>query len=642
MSVSSGKSVGASRGGSLLSRSSVSVRSVTPVTPAYFDDSDSARERAVHTFPSGTDAKSRVINRAKSNVNRGISHIRAILGIHATIVALLSEMETLAREAAEESSTKKQRRKSSKKFAKIDKQIRDLIAGGDEVVSELLPGASLLAGNKVAIMPALNDRRGKPHVSADGRYITYTTRDGKVYQDDLETEQRALLSGDGLSEFDPAANAGGDLVVFERSGELFLYDRTLNKTKSLMESSDEKIIDRFVMSADGSTLVLSMVVKKEEEDEEKRNLIVFSLEEKKERVIELSFDSSISHISLSPNGSKAALCSYVGGEEKIFVVDCESKDEANSTIPVQSGDQHPPERQQKPPARKRKADQAFPQDSGISKGGGFSKLVGVSDDGRLYVIRGPIGKNRKGSESQLLEYSVETGSFRRIKSAEGTYTVEEVIPNNDGSSLFLIGSKDEEEGVPGTGQQLFRIDIESCKVRQLTDKSGGLDIKTTFPAAIAADGSTIVYEEISGALVKLNLGGGAGTIEVEAGTTQQRRFTKMIYAIQSIVKGLGGFVLTSKRAANNALSRVKKDSEEIERTINELLAALPELQELYLTLREEAFDQKISGGQLSNEEEAERVAKRLAGEIFLNKKDALGAHSSIDGEIAMKLLDSQS
>ncbi|MCB0333660.1 MAG: hypothetical protein KDD55_09190, partial [Bdellovibrionales bacterium] len=209
--------------------------------------------------------KSRVFQRAKLNVNDGVSVLNTADGALGQMSSLLERMAQLAEQAANGSLTFSQRKSLQQEYAALDQEIRRITESTTFNGMHLLKGdysqashSQLVQGVDALVIGATPSY---VDVSENGRFVVYTApfsdANTKVVFDTQTGEQRSIDMGAARTLL--GVSNTGDFYLANGTSSIERYSYSDNNVSTIFTAADSGafMTDSFSVSADGSTIAFA-------------------------------------------------------------------------------------------------------------------------------------------------------------------------------------------------------------------------------------------------------------------------------------------------------------------------------------------------------------------------------------------------
>ncbi len=193
---------------------------------------------------------SRVLGRARLNIDDGISQLSTADGTYQSASELLMRMQELAEQSVSGALSSAQRRSLDSEFDQLKSEIQRLQVGTIFNGNKVLQGgpsqkSAEIIGGSVGSSPAL---------SSDGRILTYMDPLGRLRQRDLISGSDQTITSD-VGQF--SVDATGTTIAFINSNqELKTYNRNTGVTQTWTATGDLNNVTFLDISDDGSTVAL--------------------------------------------------------------------------------------------------------------------------------------------------------------------------------------------------------------------------------------------------------------------------------------------------------------------------------------------------------------------------------------------------
>jgi flagellin len=134
-------------------------------------------DSAAQAVASGLGVSSRVANRARMNINDGISYLQTAEGTLSSGADIMARMQELAAQSASGSLSSTQRSALATEFNQLSSELTRLKGATRFNNTQILNGAP----SSSSVSQLNTATGGLTRMSADGRYMTYSTATGYLY-----------------------------------------------------------------------------------------------------------------------------------------------------------------------------------------------------------------------------------------------------------------------------------------------------------------------------------------------------------------------------------------------------------------------------------------------------------------------------
>ena len=193
---------------------------------------------------------SRVLGRARLNIDDGISQLSTIEGAYQSASELLFRMQELAEQSVNGSFSAAQRQSLDSEFEQLKQEIQRLQGGTVFNGSKVLNGGPSQKSAEVLASSVGSD----PNLSSDGRIMTYMDSLGRLRQRDLVSGQDRTITAD-VSQFVVDAT-GTNIAYLNGNTELITYNRDTGVSRTWTVTGDLNNVVNLDISDDGTTVAL--------------------------------------------------------------------------------------------------------------------------------------------------------------------------------------------------------------------------------------------------------------------------------------------------------------------------------------------------------------------------------------------------
>jgi flagellin len=497
------------------------------------------------------DGKARVLSRAYQNVSDGISLLNIADSAAGSLSGLLGRMMELASQAANGVLSRQQRQSLDREYNQLDLEIRRISDTTEFNGQKLFEGKAATDASTTTIFTSAGSPN-TPDISGDGRFVAYVKSNTELVLHDNDNGSDTTIGlPSGATRFNGTLSmtASGDIVFSARRGagrqDLFFYDRSTGQSRRLTDSQSVNDAVAPAVSADGSTVVWQAKTVYQDggsaltSSGTSANTAIYSLNVESGIVRKVDCTGNMTvwnyQFSLSADGSKVAFRTSdnltgqnsEGGVE-IFAADLGS---------------------------------ARPQIAQVTQTTSMfslsDALIGINNQGDLYLKTNLdlLGQNSQGKH-QIYRASITGGVSEQLTHNTTDLFYNQAKLASDGSSIFIFSSSNFVSENPNGVSQLFRFDLGSNSISQLTQFSSQANIQSAY---LSSDGSRLagIDQDTGLSLVTLDLRRTTRNFDFEAGFGASGAVLCPIEGITSAIRGLGSFMLTSQSSARGTLERMQ-------------------------------------------------------------------------------------
>lgn len=561
-------------------------------------------DSAGQAVASGLGVSARVANRARMNINDGISYLQTAEGTLSSGADIMARMQELAAQSASGSLSSTQRSALATEFNQLSTELTRLKGATRFNNTQILNGAP--SSSSVSQLSTASN--GISRMSGDGRYLTYTDGTGALIQKDLFTGTQTQISSNARVEEGVAfdTDATGSVVVYSTdTDDLYKYDRITGQS-TLLASADNPIT-YVAVSADGSRAVgVSLHVWDEDggsmgtvdpwEHLFTVDLNTGSLEG--DRALNPYDASTITAVSISPSGNLIAVL----GDSMTFGTD---------TVVYDA--------------------QANLYDAVFRAARGMTNEIAVSDSAALYFLSSDnLGGVNPGSVINLISF--DGASYQNITNSN--QNIVKFWATDSGSSFTFITTGNLTGENATNVSQAFKYSGGS--ITQLT--SGGLGgYAVGAVQGVSSDGQTLIATSGSGTFAvdarrqtNLAIGTGTGASGVIASG---------VLALDAAIRGLADLDISTARGAQVALDSFKMNEKNLALARASLGAGLSRLESASRVTEAKALTLTEARSKITDIDVAEGIAQSTRLAILGDMQTAIFAQATkLQPTIALQLL----
>lgn len=561
----------------------------------------------------GLNNKSRVLNRALSNLNDGLSLLNIADGASDSISNVLIRMRELAEQSANGGLSSTQRANLNSEFQSLQREIRR-IGGSTKFNSQ-----NLFQGKKAA--PTVSGTLTSTPSSAvravadDGSYFILTSGSTSTFQmvdtkTGVKTDLNKYAGYAGSIGFAQILSNGD--IIYKQSvttvagspQDLFHLHMETGVVTKLTNGQANDTISSQAVSFDGSTIVFRSDTqyvdggtKDDVTGSGASNL--YSLDVDSGIIRVLATNQPSGKIYLSSDGSKLA---YLDSTDTNSVKLLDLND---STLTVKY----------------------------IENSKNTSELLGISNSGTATYRKNDIFY--QGTLSALEEIEI-------LNKNTGGASIVTAVISRDGTILSFVSAGDFTGENSSNGQAVFRFDVLTGELLQTTEEGS---LPTITPgAAISRNGNTLISDINAAAAVdfrSMDISRTAGTFDIEAGYGAAGNINTSISSLATILKGLGNIEITSQDNALNALTTLTGNIEDLSSARGKIGSAQSRIEAALRVTRSQAEEVRTASGRILDADIASESSELVRQNILQQSTAAVLAQSNLQPELVLKLLGVQ-
>lgn len=577
--------------------------------------------------------KTSILNRARLNVSDGISVLELANGSTEQISNLLTRMVELAEQGANGTYNSAQRSALDKEYQALDKEIRRIAS------TTTFNGLNILSGSKSRNQSTSIDTNHigndtSTAVSADGRYVTYLDLSGQLKQLDSETNTTKIIAS-GITGIDNLkGSASGEVIAFitadnlnnlNAAGEnqVYTYNRQTSSLSIITNTqSGGNRIYGLAVSGDGGTIAFSSnTYYNSSGGIESVNgggnfrLHAYNLASSSYKASTYTHANSTYELQISSDGSR-----LLGLED----VNAFAFNTTGSTISA--------------------TDLSSYIDPSQFTGAGGVSSARITNEGKIYFISNQnISNTNSAGSREVFEFNVLNNSVRKLTNNILDVSLRHLEVSNDGTSLtFMSAGNLTGENSQGLSQ-FFKFDLIENKLKQNTNY---LSTDAINPVADAfsvtnftsKDGNTLFYVDGGSNLKKVNVGLGSYDLSLETGSGTNSQISIQISAINSALKGLGSYQLTSQSSSRGTLDLLKLNIERLGTLRGTLGAGQSRLDIASRVVNSLSLETTSARSRITDADIANEAANLVRNQILQSTSTALLAQANLQPQIALQLL----
>lgn len=547
--------------------------------------------------------RTRILNRAKLNVNDAVSALEVSDGALESISGILSRIAEIAEQGANGSLGSAQRNSLQDENAALNKEIRRIAASTTFNGIKLLQG-SASSRSQTAV---LGSSAFIGEVSGDGQYLTYL-EDGNLKQLDQDTGNiTTLVSGASIGDY--SASASGEKVAFisnsninglnsQGRSQVFLFDRQNSSISLVSNISSSEFGTLLNISADGSTIAAGV------EEAGFINLITYNLSAGTSNKTVLSLDPGGDlAISISPTGK------YVAFSDNIITYFGKTSNFDNTKFDIPS--------------------------LSVTPGPLLDLRHSISDSGDLYFAApsfNPTGQNPTLGY-QIFSINQESRSYtqRTNFSAGISLNINSLTLNADASSLSFISDGNLNGNNPSGIYQAFRLDFVSGELSQTTNYGTSSPLNG---ATLSLDGN--IAKTLSNNIIDLS--GNSYSLDIETGVGSVGGIRAAISAVDGALRGIGSHLLTTQSSSRGALTNVTRNIQFLAQARGVIGSSLARLEVAGRVLSASGLETESARSRIVSADIAQESSNLIRNQIISQSSTSILAQANLEPRIALKLL----
>lgn len=574
---------------------------------------------------SALNASSHIKNRARLNVNDGISALQIVDGTLNSVSTLLTRMAELAEQGSNGSYSSTQRKALDKEFNALDREARRLASTTTFNGVNLLSGAKSSRASTAVISSAVQGYHYA--ASADGRYITFDNQtNGTIQQIDLETNTVSTIATAIVDAL--ASSASGEKIVFASGSningsnpsgndEVWLYDRSTGQIRRVTNGVNAETFTQaaLAISADGSTIGFTSLTRYSATGRSSAGDGTYyrpyfydtNANTFKEYGADV-FTNYKNFISLSADGSYAAMFSKSDGLTYTF-----QTSDPNSTA----------------------------RNLGVSSViGGGSMTPLIANSGNVYFAStNNLSSLNPNGDNLIWEYNYATRAFRKLTSVDAGDGVNfQPSLNSDGSYLTFLASGNL-TGENSLGKtQIFRYDLTSNSLSQITNYTNDTLLYDGTFTTLSSDGNSMIGVDASSRLERRDTSLAASSINIETGNGSVGQIQTQIDALNGALHGLGSHILTTQSSSRGALDAVNLNIQKLGNLRGVIGAGMSRLNTANKLLSSQVMQIDAAKSRITDVDIASESANMIRNSVLQQASTALLAQANQQPQIALALL----
>ncbi|MCB0329075.1 MAG: hypothetical protein KDD70_05415 [Bdellovibrionales bacterium] len=575
----------------------------------------------------------RIANKARENVNTGISLLQVADGALDSIRSLLQRQMELAEQSANGSLSEDQRQSLQEEYKQLDAEIRRITKSTEFNGIDLLKGdASANASRQLIAQNVAFDYK-KIDISGNGRYAVYQNlTDGTVEQLDIDTGERTVVATGFFGAI--AQSASGERVVFWSNGnftgedpsgygQLYMWDRNEGEISQITHGTNPEAwsstnLYTIAISADGSTVGFGSANHYNPDGTVSSytpaggTIHLYDVASQSFTDLNLVISTDVDYMSFSADGSQFAFSSYnnltgqnADNSNELFYYD--NRSGGSSLVQITNS-------------------------AGAQTIGG----VQITNDGKVYfgTTADLVGQNGSFA-GQLFEYSVATSSITQLTNADTGVLIVDKLGVDD-SSLYFRTTGDLTGENSGHVTQFFELDRLFGGITQMTNYTGTSEIELT--GRISHDGRTFVKISAGGYLEAVDFSPDSTTINISTGSGEDGIISAVIDALNGTLKGIGGLSIGTQGDARTALENARDNIENLSIARGKIGAGFSRLEIANRLLSSQALEKQAAEARIMDADIAFETAELVKNQILQQISTSLLAQANQNGQLAVKLL----
>ncbi len=540
----------------------------------------------------------RVSQRARLNIDDGISYLQTADGTFESSSQIAQRMIELAEQAANGSFSSSQRASLQKEFNELRSELLRL----RDATS--FNGVQINRGGPVARDPQLfgagfgGTTISELSVSSDGRYVTYVQSNALKQRDTVTGETRTIASGIGNA----SSSDLGDKVAYTSAAgtTLYVWDRTTNTTSQLLsgvyaggatisgDGSRVAFVSSTVYSANGVEIVGDG-----NDHPATINLATGAISGDDGNY---SISGGFTSFDISYDGSRTVFLADLGGGTDGYLFNSANMSTALATT-----------------------------------GTGNVSSAGVGADGRMYLVSNSnLGGTNPGSAYYI--FSTADGSnyskVLQVDSTVGTFFMTDGGNSISFSSTGNIASN----GTNGI-YQLYKSTLAGS-VQRLTNYTSS----TAANVAILSGDGYSGFVSIASKWYSVDYRPET-TLSIDTGNGSSGALSVGVLASDAAIRGLHSLSLSSQQLARASLDSLKPSLDQLNLARSSIGAGLSRLQSASRTTEARAVTLQSALGQITDVDVAQALAENARLQILSQTQVSILAQtSSIIPQLALDLL----
>ncbi|MBX7142916.1 MAG: hypothetical protein K1X79_00545 [Oligoflexia bacterium] len=586
---------------------------------------------------SGLNAKARISGRAVLNVNDGISALQVADGVSAEIGSVLQRMSELAQQAANGSLSDTQRQSLDNEYQALTQEISRLAKSTKFNDVAVLQGQQATSMTYRQLTSVGSGSGVGTHfaVNANGKYIAYyDSVAGAIKEVNTDSGAVTLVAAGVTAPNEIYIDTSGSVVGFRNAAnltgqnasgteQLFRWDRNSNTVTQVTNNQVGTIFVGAAMSADGSTFAISSnmdyvdggTVWNGASAGGTWGIYTFNAYTGKVRAINENSAAVHGYVSLSPTGKFAAFSSLYNpfgtnadGNAELFAVDLRG-----STPSIKQA---------------------------TTSTGGEVPVALVSDQGEIFWKSSyNLASQNASLNPQIYKYRFATSALSQLTNNQTSDDLLQPTLSTDGRSILLVASTLSWNPSGPTSLQAYKIDTSTGAVEQATNFTS-IDVVTAY--AFSADGNYMaavsnLYTSAN-ELFTYDLGRTSTSLNIEAGGGAASSISTALGAIESTIRGLGGFALTSQTGARGALENALDNIDRLNSMRATIGSGMSRLESASRLLSTSTDLYKAAESRITDVDVASEAANLLRLQIRQQSATALLAQANLQPALTLKLL----
>lgn len=539
--------------------------------------------------------EAKISDRAKLNIEDGVSLSSYAEAAFDSATDIVQRLNELASQAANGILGSKQRDALNSEFTALTTELTR-IQKSSQFNGILVNNGDAVSASAKRVGAAGS---GNFEMSADGRYAFYVESSTLKMRDTMTDQITSLATS--VTSSDIGVSAAGDKIAYTTGSGVQLYDRLTGTSSTIIGSAISN--GALEISGDGSTVAVISRMYYAADGTNPRSdggyhMTIYDVASQQIRGDNATFRTVINNgwdLALSYNGDYVA---FRGAESNLLSTTAEiatfATNDLTKTYYVTSSSNRLTDR------------------FAIDNSGNTYAVVGSSAGTiQKYSLAVPGGQTLYGSSANL------------IGGADA------------GGSLVFYSSSNITGGNSGLYRQLFKLDVSSGEVRQLSNFSSNLTITTASKVSgdgysfLHSNGSVFDYYDFSPRLsVNIDTGNGAAGL-VGVG----------ISSLDGAARALTPLQIDSVSSAKSAIFQLSRTLENLGLAQSALGASVSRLQSSSRATASKGLEQKAAFGRVSDVDVAESAGEAIRLQILNQSQVGIIAQASkLSPQIALKLL----
>ncbi len=561
---------------------------------------------------------SRVLGRARLNINDAVSTLAIAEGGLDQMSNLLIRMQELAEQAANGAVSRTQRTYLAREYQQLDLEIRRLSKTTSFNSMNFLEGQKSGSNSGIVVdgasIPLLYG------LSANGRYYVYD--DGSAprrYDNDTRTSVALSLPSNTSGYAQALVTNSGDVAFTAPDNttsiaDVYYYSNQTNSTRKLTHSLSVNDATVLTLSDDGSTIAFNSDTIYQNGGTASsysaganQRLYFVDTETAQIRATTTNLGSTIQSLQLSSDGRY--LAANFGGNLGIYAAD---RDSTSSTV--------------------------------SSYAPGANLLIGVGTNGKAYFSS---TLNLAGQNSALARqiYTLDVASQSVTQESQftpnGAFRAARL--STDGNTIFFVSSSNYGES-PSVARQLYAYDLVGGGLEMRTSYTNGAEGAISANAItgapfISADGAVVMSQDsTTNDIHRATLRPTSTTLDFETGFGNTGKITTTLSSTFDAIRGLGAYALTSASGARAALDGIKDNLNRLNLLRGNIGAGQSRLEYAHSLTTGQQMEFVAAASRISDADIAAEAAELTKKQIIQRSAASLLAQANQQPALALQLL----